>query len=599
MATGLVCSVVLAVFLWINRSLSQFVDYYRIFGPGHAASGTLPPIGVTQSDYVLFAISSGLVVLTIWSVSAKLIGRQAWSPRDWVTVAAAILTGLYGEKAIARFDGAHVLQSVAVSVPLWIMWAAPLLEMIEAQIHRFAAKAVRWRPTTVWLRQPATIVILVVAVLGVPAIQHTVWHSPGDTKQVAPSQTNPALVGYSSPTAIDPKLLSDLRTIIDTYAGAKGKIFDFTNSMGYYYYLLQRDNATSFVSVSMAESEYSQKIVIDQLAKSKPALVTFDDDDFGLPVWDGPRNEVRHFQISQYLLDGWTPILRSHSVLFMVRNDLLAGAPSVPALSEAPQTTDLYSSSPTCDFGDTANFLESKPTSPSVTLPVTSLGNVEQVSVRGWAFDPVADEPVKKILVTVGDQVASQVDAAASRPDVAAALRDPRASESGYQVSLTSKQTGTPGVYALLPDGLAHPVGSTVASAAGHLTRPDGSQVSVSNVAASGSIDTLLSSHSALSSVTIPRSATFDSYQLATFSAGLKIGDSVLDLTDQAPLAANAPSGGGSEDIVANVIPNAGSSIAIRVGSCLQWHGYQGKTLYFLQTGGTPISRVLLSGVRD
>jgi hypothetical protein len=35
----------------------------------------------------------------------------------------------------------------------------------------------------------------------------------------------------------------------------------------------------------------------------------------------------------------------------------------------------------------------------------------------------------------------------------------------------------------------------------------------------------------------------------------------------------------------------------VRVGSCLQWHGYQSRTLYVSQTGGSPVDQLQLSGV--
>jgi hypothetical protein len=50
--------------------------------------------------------------------------------------------------------------------------------------------------------------------------------------------------------------------------------------------------------------------------------------------------------------------------------------------------------------------------------------------------------------------------------------------------------------------------------------------------------------------------------------------------------------------IAAHALRRAGSNIAIRVGSCPQWHGYVGQTLYISQSGGTPIARLELSGVR-
>jgi hypothetical protein len=186
------------------------------------------------------------------------------------------------------------------------------------------------------------------------------------------------LIGYDTPTTYNRRLLADLATVTSTYAGSTGKVFDNTNGLGYIYYLMQRDPATAFVHVSMAQSEYAQGLLIGQLRKARPSLVVFDDLGlFGLPSWDLVRNNVRHYQVAQYLLDGWTPIVRSDSVLFMLRNDLVASmppAPTVPILTAPPQTTELNFAVPVCNWGYAANFVDSLPAGPSLTLPVTPLG---------------------------------------------------------------------------------------------------------------------------------------------------------------------------------------------------------------------------------
>jgi len=172
------------------------------------------------------------------------------------------------------------------------------------------------------------------------------------------------LLGYSDPGLVDLGLVDDLRTVVDTYSGpGKGPVFDFTNSPGYFYYLLGQDLPTRYYHVDMAIPGFSQRQVVDELEKSQPALVVYDSTT-GLPGWDGPHNGVRHFILSQYLLDGWQPLLRTHGVLFMLRDDLVADAPSPPALIWPPELSELYFAAPTCDFGYSANFLPSKQPGP-------------------------------------------------------------------------------------------------------------------------------------------------------------------------------------------------------------------------------------------
>ena len=71
-----------------------------------------------------------------------------------------------------------------------------------------------------------------------------------------------------------------------------------------------------------------------------------------MPIWDGITSDVRHYEVSEYVLRGWTPVLRTHGILVMARNDLAATKP-LPALTTPPQTSGFYFSGPPCDWGAT------------------------------------------------------------------------------------------------------------------------------------------------------------------------------------------------------------------------------------------------------
>ena len=206
-----------------------------------------------------------------------------------------------------------------------------------------------------------------------------VWQLNASAVKLAPGRlhmysavpvTDPR-IGYQYPDAVDAALLDDIDRVLDTYAGDDGEIFDFTNSPGYLYYLADREPAIPFVHISMAVVERAQQEVIDQLEEARPPVVVFDNTRFGIPAWDGPRAEVRHFEVAQYLLDNWTPVVAADGLLYLVRNDLLPEAGDPPELNEGEaDTTDLYFSQPTCDWGYAANYLESEPRGERVELPV-------------------------------------------------------------------------------------------------------------------------------------------------------------------------------------------------------------------------------------
>jgi hypothetical protein len=96
-----------------------------------------------------------------------------------------------------------------------------------------------------------------------------------------------------------------------------------------------------------------------------------------------------------------------------------------------------------------------------------------------------------------------------------------------------------------------------------------------------------------ISRVTVPPGTTLPSFDLATFSAGSRsIGRSNLVLMDSL-VSAGTP----RLFVQARTLARIGPDLRVRVGSCVTWHGFHGRTLYLLQRGGRPVDRIRLSGV--
>ena len=228
-----------------------------------------------------------------------------------------------------------------------------------------------------------------------------------------------------------------------------------TNSPGYFYYLLTRRPATTWTNVSLSLPERSQQAVIDDLRRSRPPLVSFNAA-FGMPAWDAVPGEVRYFRISEYVLNGWTPIMSTHGVLFLLRNDLVASRPPVPKLTQRPITADLYYSQESCSWGEAANFLSSTAVGSSVTLYGRRSQRLHELSVGGWAVDSVAGAPAKEVVIATGDRAVATVPIGVNRPDVAAALHAPAAANSGFEAAVTTTASGPVRVYALTSDGALH-----------------------------------------------------------------------------------------------------------------------------------------------
>jgi hypothetical protein len=98
----------------------------------------------------------------------------------------------------------------------------------------------------------------------------------------------------------------------------------------------------------------------------------------------------------------------------------------------------------------------------------------------------------------------------------------------------------------------------------------------------------------ALGLVDVPADVDLRDYQLATFEAAGTIGDTAFTLVDQLGVR---DAYGVNHNIRVGVLERAGADIAVRVGSCLQWHGFSGSQLVVIQEGGAPITRVVLTGV--
>ena len=374
-ATGLVALVAWAAFLLSVGAMGAFIDYYVVFGPGHNEAGAIRPTGIHLRELAMFATGVVGILLTVWAVAVKVARRADWEVRDWVAVAAAIFVALYTEKALGRLDYPHVWQVFGAGLSLALLWAARGLAAVAWIADRWRDEG-RTRPAAVRRLRLAQVGV-VGLVLAVPSAFHRPLIDAASKldslhRVDSASVSSYPRVGYAKPGAVDLGLLDDLDTTLRAYAGDHGAVFDMTNSVGYFYYLLGRDPGTRFVPVSMAIPPYAQQRVIDDLNRSRPPVVVYDARSIGLPAWDGVGNDVRHYEISQYVLRGWTPVLRTHGVLIMVRNDLVTTNPPVPTLLTAPETTNLYVNSRPCDWGAAATFLRPVATGTPVTVALVA-----------------------------------------------------------------------------------------------------------------------------------------------------------------------------------------------------------------------------------
>jgi hypothetical protein len=590
--TGLAATAVWAAFLAAVGALGGFVDYYLVMGPGHNLQGAIPPAAPPQQggvdavaapEWTMFAVGIGCVLLTVWWVAVKVARRADWEARDWVAVAAAGFMALYLEKAIGRFDATHVWQVFGAGLPLVLLWFWRLLRGLD---RLMVARESGWRARPVRFAHQVTAVLVPVIALSL-VFASPLRNAAGHHRLAGFTEARFARLGYAAPEAIDTRLLRDLDASIRAYAGDDGPVFDMTDSPGYLYFLLGRTPGTRFVYASLAFGEYAQRLLIDELKASRPPVVIYDATSIGFAYMDDIPNNVRFYDVSKYVLRGWTPVLRTHGVLVMVRNDLVASRP-VPALTTPPQTTDLYFSGPSCQWGATPNYLRVPDSDRATTLPVRPAWTV--VHYSGWAVDPATSRPASTVLIADGDRVVGTATPSISRPDVAQYLHQPT-SESGFQYNARLDAAAHPSAaYVVGADGLAHPLaGSTLGSVAA-LRLPDGSQVRVAPTTG-GHLDIHDTSVYTVGEIQLPDGMTLHDYDLATLSTTGGLGAGDVTLTDQP--------GDPYHLISARWLDKTGPSLTLRVGSCPQWYGYSpSKPLYVMQRGGPQVTSITLSAAR-
>jgi hypothetical protein len=458
----------------------------------------------------------------------------------------------------------------------------------------------RGRPDLVSRFEPLSTAVVVTLLLTIPLGISSLQATPDrTTEQMGPLLANSRL-GYASPTVLRPGLLSDLRAIVHTYA-PHSTVYDMTAAPGVFYYLLDLPSPSSLTNITQADTSnpFPSNLIIEDLRRSRPALVAFSDSVVGLPTYDGILNEVRDNIVSQYVLDHYTPLLEADTFLFLIRNDLASRRAAVPKLSAAPVRSDLYNTLGPCGWGYSAAYLQSPQTGHRITIPLTGTQTTRQVSLRGWAYDPQARRPASMAVVAVGSRAAFTLPTGGSRPDVAATLHSAGATLTGFDGSGLVPGTDPITVYDVGGDHKLHLLamaGQLPGAIVTAVRLPGGVTMRV-GAQGQGYVDgsTATTVPARLSTFRVPSGVSLQSEQLVTFNAASAFGNDQLTLAD-APVFDAQPN---SPDITAGTLPAIGRHLPVRVGACLQWHGYTHRTLYVEQTGGPPLVSLTLSGVSN
>jgi hypothetical protein len=404
--------------------LDDFLFFYRTFLRDHALTGGMR---VQWSDgFFYFAAFAPpiAVILTIWFFATA--RRAGWRPRidDWVVGGLALTVILYYPKFLSRADYPHLLQVLPVAAPLIAYLAYRGLSLLQG------------RPWSTWVTGA---VIAAAALLAPIPILDRAEEIPKRVSVEAPDDPVPPRLGFENPNSVDLEMIRDVDWILDYYLEPDETVFDFSNNPFFFHYLVERRSASRYFHVSMAIRRSTQRDLIAELERRDPRLIVSESAlRYGFPVLDGISNQVRHYDVSEYILDNYRPLLESQGFVFWARNGAGLRPPSSSErpLFDPPSTRDLYLEAVPCEWGYAPNFLNTGPTAAEAQRGVGLRGRRVRGAFRvtGWAADFKATAPAERVVAALGRRIYGAAVPVDERLDVAGGLGDPGFARPGFRM---------------------------------------------------------------------------------------------------------------------------------------------------------------------
>lgn len=363
-------------FLAVQGAADDYIRQLVTFARDHRLVGGIPVVGGRSLDgggiYFRAAVLAPVagVLIAIWYLATKVWRRRHLATEDWLLVAASLTVFLYYQKFVARADGFHAAHVFVAAIPMLLLLVAKGLRWGEETLARWR----RLAPVRRLIEQPLTLVavVAIAALVPYPLPERLSTVPLRYTPTASSTQVFPNL-GYADERWFDERMMNDLAAVLRSYLRPNEPVFDFTNQPGFIHYLLGYPPATSYYHVSMAIRRETQRDLIAQLARARPRLVVFQNDQRGFPAPDGAPNIIRHYEVSQYLLDTYRPWLEVHRyVLFVPREVDPASLPSPPSgLHSGVTGKELLFRGYPCDWRYVPNFLTTPDADPArgLSLP--------------------------------------------------------------------------------------------------------------------------------------------------------------------------------------------------------------------------------------
>lgn len=317
---GLVFLLSFFFYLHSHQALFPFFKYLTALGSDHRYTGGIP-VQMQKDILILSQVPIVFITLAIWYYFDR-FRRKKLSHTDWVILLVTLHNIFYYQKFLNRADG-HVYHSYATGLPLFFYGAWIFLRWADSKTTPLWAKLKIPAP----LRHRFWTLLLAVSLLHVSdygalfllrinSLPRRLQHTP-----VHPNTLHPEL-GYLNIIEREETKRTAYEGLFSSYMKKGDPFFDFTNQPLMFHFLMDLLPASRFYNVSLALHQSAQEFLINDLEKSKPALVAYHSKDFGIGPWDGIPTQVRHYAISSYLLKHYLPLKTVEGVLFFVRTEL-------------------------------------------------------------------------------------------------------------------------------------------------------------------------------------------------------------------------------------------------------------------------------------
>jgi hypothetical protein len=340
----------------------------------------------------------------------------------------------------------------------------------------------------------------------------------------------------------------------------------------------------------MAVRRSTQLDLIEELDRTRPKLVVFDSESTGLPDWDGVPNEVRHYEISRYILRHYRPLARLQGQVFYGRNDLSLESRVPRGSAEMVTASEAYSQARTCDWGYAPRFWrgEGFEIGPAVERGTTIVAH--RLTMSGWAADAHALKPARQMVVVAQGTLLARATPALHRPDVGRAMNAPALDQSGFSIFLEwtdhrriSRKDIR--VYAISLDGKASllrmgwvPTGPEPTD----LRIEKGASIPVSSEAGMGFVDAFELELESISSMELPAGVRLADVSGLEFDVQAS-GDSRVIVSDQPFIRPDLPSPATELQpwpITFRIPAHTSGAIRMMLDNCPEWYGLRGRGLY-------------------